>query len=309
MTEARPVAQENAWTTRRLLAWVADAFTKRNLDSPKLSAEILISHVLGGVDRLKLYTDPDREATKAELDTLRNLVGRALKDEPVQYLTGQAWFFGLPLSVDKRVLVPRPCTEMMVETVLQRSRPAAETGGAAGRASGEGLRILDLCTGSGCIAIALARNLKGAQIVATDVSTDALTVARANAGRHNVAIDFRQGDLFAALTAADRNSFDFILSNPPYIPDSEWEEVPANVKNHEPTLALRAGADGMTLVTPIIKQAPDWLKPQTGILMVETAASTTQQALKVAEEADRYADGQVLKDHEALDRFLLATAR
>src|SRR5690348_2790213 len=99
MTEARPatpIVQENAWTSRRLLAWVAEAFGKKGLDSPKLSAEILLSHVLK-VERLKLYLDPDREATKGELDTLRGLVGRALKDEPVQYLTGQAWFFGLPL--------------------------------------------------------------------------------------------------------------------------------------------------------------------------------------------------------------------
>lgn len=310
MTDASPhapIVQENVWTTRRLLAWVAEAFTKRGLDSPKLSAEILLSHVLK-VERLKLYLDPDREASKAELDALRGLVGRALKDEPVQYLTGQAWFFGLPLSVDRRVLVPRPCTEMMVETVLQRSRPAADVGGAAGRASGEGLRILDLCTGSGCVAIALAKQLKAAQVVATDVSEDALAVARDNAARHGVAVDFRAGDLFGALSEADRGCFDFIVSNPPYIPDDEWEAVPANVKNYEPALALRGGGDGMLLVRPIIEQAADWLKPD-GTLMVETAASTAQTALKIAEECDRFADGQVVKDLEGLDRFLLAVAR
>jgi release factor glutamine methyltransferase len=310
MTEARipaPPAQENIWTTRRLLAWVAEAFTKRNLDSPKLSAEILLSHVLKA-ERLKLYLDPDREASKAELDTLRGLVGRALKDEPVQYLTGEAWFFGLPLAVDKRVLVPRPCTEMMVETVLQRSRTAGDVGGAAGRASGEGVRILDLCTGSGCIAIALAKNLKSAQVIASDVSADALAVSRANALRHGVEIDFRQGDLFGALSESDRGTFDFIVSNPPYIPDREWAAVPANVKNHEPTLALRGGGDGMQLVTPIVMQSPDWLKPG-GTLMVETAAVNAGKALKLAEDADRYADGQTVKDLEGHDRFLLATAR
>lgn len=290
-----------------MLAWVAEAFTKRNLDSPKLSAEILLSHVLKA-ERLKLYLDPDREATKGELDALRGLVGRALKDEPVQYLTGEGWFFGLPLAVDKRVLVPRPCTEMMVETVLQRSRPAADVGGAAGRASGEGVRILDLCTGSGCVAIALAKNLKGATVVATDVSEDALTVARGNAARHGVAVEFRCGDLFGALGEADRGSFDFIVANPPYIPDREWKDVPANVKNHEPTLALRGGADGMQLVRPIVEQAADWLKPE-GTLMVETAASNAALTLQLAEEADRYAEGRIVKDLEGHERFVVAVAR
>lgn len=308
MADARPAAQETVWTTRRLLAWVAEAFTKRNLDSPKLSAEILLSHVLKA-ERLKLYLDPDREASKPELDALRGLVGRALKDEPVQYLTGEAWFFGLPLMVDKRVLVPRPCTEMVVETVLQRSRTAADVGGAAGRANGEGLRILDLCTGSGCIAIALARHLKAAAVVATDVSDDALAVARANAERHKVAIEFRRGDLFDALTTADRGTFDFMLANPPYIPDHEWAAVPANVQDHEPVLALRGGADGMRLVAPIVQQAADWLKPGGGLLMVETAASTAAMALKLAEDSDRYAEGSTVKDLEGHDRFLLALAR
>ncbi|HYD01649.1 MAG TPA: peptide chain release factor N(5)-glutamine methyltransferase [Phycisphaerales bacterium] len=307
MTEARTAAQENAWTTRRLLGWVSDAFAKRGLDSPKLSAEVLLSHVLK-TERLKLYLDPEREASKAELDALRGLVGRALKDEPVQYLTEEAWFFGLPLSVDKRVLVPRPCTEVIVETVLQRARPAMDIGGAAGRASGEGLRILDLCTGSGCIAVALAKNLPVASVVATDVSSEALAVAAANASRHGVTIDFRQGDLFGPLGPDERGTFDFIVSNPPYIPDDEWPDVPANVKNHEPELALRGGGDGLLLVTPIVRQAPDWLKPE-GVLMVETAASTAAAALRLAEEVDRYADGQVVKDLEGLDRFLLATAR
>jgi release factor glutamine methyltransferase len=307
MTDAQRPAQETVWTVRRLLAWVGEAFTRRGLDSPKLSAEILLSHVLG-VERLKLYTDPEREASKGELERLRGLVGRALKDEPVQYLTGEAWFFGLPLSVDRRVLVPRPCTEMMVETVLQRSRPAGDVAGSAGRANGQGLRILDLCTGSGCVAVALAKNLKEASVTATDVSADSLAVARSNAERHGVVVDFREGDLFGALREDERGTFNVILANPPYIPDAEWDQVPPNVKSHEPVLALRGGHDGLDLVRPIIKRAADWLKPD-GVLMVETAASNAQAALKIAEDVDRYADGRVVKDLEGLDRFVLATAR
>ncbi|MFT3685667.1 MAG: peptide chain release factor N(5)-glutamine methyltransferase [Phycisphaerales bacterium] len=330
MTDAQRTTStaEQVWTVRRLLAWVTEAFTKRGLDSPKLSGEILLSHVLK-IERLRLYIEADRELAKGELDALRGLVARALKDEPVQYLTGEGWFFGLPLAVDRRVLVPRPCTEMMVEGVLQgvrgresekrkakseNSEGVAEAdaltkgGFRGGMPRGEGVRVLDLCTGSGCVAVALAKNLPGATVIATDVSVEALEVARSNAARHGVAVEFRQGDLFDALRGDERGTFDFIVSNPPYIPDVEWAEVPANVKNHEPELALRGGLDGFSLVRPILQQGAEWLKPE-GVLMVETAASGAQDALKIAEDADRYADGRVVKDLEGLDRFVLVTAR
>ncbi|MBY0309082.1 MAG: peptide chain release factor N(5)-glutamine methyltransferase [Phycisphaerales bacterium] len=306
MTEAQGTASQSAWTVRRLLAWVADAFTRRGLDSPKLSAEILLSHVLG-VDRLKLYTDPEREPSKEQLDELRALVARALKDEPVQYLTGRAWFFGLPFAVDRRVLVPRPCTELMVETVLQRARAVAGAQGAA-RARGADVRIVDVCTGSGCVGIALAKHLKEALVVATDLSTDAIDVARSNAQRHGVNVDLRQGDLFAALGPRERASFHFVLANPPYIPDAEWPGVPPNVKRHEPDLALRGGPDGLAVVRPLIEQAADWLAPG-GTLMVETAARTAQAAFRIAEDADRYADGEVVRDLDGLERFVLVTGR
>lgn len=304
MTQARPGTQETVWTTRKLLAWVTEAFAKRNLDSPKLSAEILLAHVLG-VERLKLYLEPDREASRPELEALRGLVGRALKDEPVQYLTGTAWFFGLPFTVDHRVLVPRPCTELMVETVLQRARTATDVGGAAGRASGEGLRILDLCTGSGCIAIALAKNLRASVVDATDISAEALALAKLNADRHGVSVRFHQGDLFGALVNDDQAAFDFILSNPPYIPDAEWAEVPPNVRLHEPEIALRGGADGMATVTPLINQAARWLKPG-GLMMIETAASTIREACGLVEATGLYSTVKVVKDHEGHERFVLA---
>src|SRR5690606_7912464 len=113
--------QAEQWTTRRLLAWMGEAFAKKGLDSPRLSAEMLMAGITG-TDRLKLYTDPDRPASDAELARLRGLVKRALQHEPIQYLVGEAWFFGLPFAVDKRVLVPRPSTETIVETVLQDAR-------------------------------------------------------------------------------------------------------------------------------------------------------------------------------------------
>lgn len=279
-----------------------DAFTRKGLDAPRLSAEVLVSRVLE-CDRLRLYTDPDRPASPAELQALRDLVARALKHEPVQYLTGEAWFFGLPMLVDPRVLIPRPCTELIVEWVLQRARaeaanPQPRTGPAA---------VADVCTGSGCIAVALARHLPGARILATDLSAPALQVAAHNAVRHAVAdrIEFLEGDLLAALPGELRGTLDFLVANPPYIPDDEWSAVPANVKDHEPESALRAGPDGLRLARPLIEQAAAWLRPG-GHLLVECAASNAHAAAALAERSAGLSGVTVLSDLEGLPRVVLA---
>lgn len=304
MPDAHEVRTESAWTTRSLLGWMAQAFSKKGMESPRLCAEIVLSHVLG-VDRLKLYVDPDRPASPEELSTLRGLVGRALKDEPVQYLTGTGWFFGLPLMVDRRVLVPRPCTETLVETVLQRAR----TRRLAGQA-GVPLRILDLCTGSGCIAIALAKNLAaaGVSVVATDLSNDALDVAKHNAARHKVEqlIEFRQGDLWAAL--GEEEVFDVVVSNPPYIPDDEWQAVPANVKNYEPTMALRGGVDGLALIRTILDRIDQHLVPG-GLVMIEVAASRAGEALAMLSGQTSMTNAAIIKDLEGHERFVMGERR
>src|SRR5436190_70887 len=142
--------QTPAWTTRRLLAWMTEAFTKKGLESPQLQARVLLAHVLG-CEELRLFLDPDRPATELERSTLRDLVARALKDEPIQYLVGEWRFFGLPFYVDRRVLIPRPATETLVEHVLQHARVEPGFGGR----SGEGVLLADVCTGSGCIPVAL----------------------------------------------------------------------------------------------------------------------------------------------------------
>lgn len=336
----------DAWTTARLLAWIAEAFAKRDLDAPRLSAEILLEHVLG-MPRLKLYLDPQRVASAEELAALRGLVGRALKDEPVQYLTGQAWFFGLQLAVDKRVLIPRPCTETIVEAVLQDVR----------RRSLASPVIADICTGSGCIALALGSQLRQARVLATDISADALAVAEANlqrvsaqsAGKRGMKplgagevlaalraagvtdatpavagkgppdsreerttladrLTLHQGDLLSALPESMRESFDFIVSNPPYIPDHEWEAVPRNVKQHEPVLALRGGADGLQYVAPIIRDAAKWLKPG-GLLLIEIAACTSGEAQTFARAESDLTSVEILRDLEGHERVLSARRR
>lgn len=299
-------APSDTWTTRRLLAWMGDAFTKKGLDSPRLMAEMLLAHVIG-CDRLRLYTDPDRPANDLERETLRNLVTRALRHEPVQYLVAEAWFFGLPFKVDKRVLIPRPATETIVEHVLQHARVQPGSGGP----KGEGLLLADVCTGSGCIAIALLKNLPGARVIASDLSHDALAVAHDNAARHAVTdrLELLQGDLLQPLLnhpiARADASLNYLISNPPYIPDDEWPAVEPNVKDHEPHLALRGGADGLDFVRPLLAAGPRLLKPA-GLLLIEVAHARAPQALALAQQAEGLHACEILKDHEGLNRVIVA---
>jgi len=297
------------WTTRRLLAWMNEAFTHNELDSPRLMSEMLLSHVLG-CQRLRLYMEPDRPTTALELNGLRDLVSRALKHEPVQYLVGEAWFFGLPFAVDKRVLIPRPATQTIVEYVLQHARNTAGFGGA----SGEGVLLADVCTGSGCIAVSLLSSMKLARAVAFDVSEDALAVARLNAIRHGVIdrIELLQGDLVAPLlahpAAGAHESLHYIVSNPPYIPDDEWGAVEPNVKEHEPHLALRGGVDGLDFFRRLLETAPPLLKPD-GLLLIEIAEARFKEAESLAAAHPLLHSVRVLNDLENKPRVVVAARK
>lgn len=285
---------------------MTEAFTQKGLDAPRLSAEVLLAHVIG-CERLRLYMDVDRPANDIERAALRDLVKRAMDDEPVQYLTGEAWFFGLRLKVDRRVLIPRPCTELIVEQVLHHCKSRPGFGGK----TGEGVLIADVCTGSGAIALALAKHLAGARVVATDISAEALAVAAENAESLGLSdrVELVEGDLLGALTehptAGQEGELGFLVSNPPYIPDDEWEAVPANVREHEPVLALRGGMDGLALVRPLLTDGPRLVKAG-GLVLVEVAASRAGEALAIAEQNPRLKNAEVLRDLEGLDRVIRA---
>lgn len=293
------MAGDQAWTTKRLLQWTTVAFEKKGMDSPRVCAEMLLSHVLDQ-PRLKLYMDPHRPASDLERAAFRALVERALQDEPVDYLVGQAPFFSLLLKVSPTVLIPRPSTETLVEHVLQHHR---RTPGFANP------RVADVGTGSGAIAVALAKQFaqagSDATVVATDLSEDALSVAAENAEAHGVAdrIDFRQGDLLEPLRG---ERFTYLVSNPPYIPDHEWGAVEPNVKDHEPTQALRGGAEGLDLIRPLIQNAKQHLADP-GQLVVEIAACQKEQVIALAREQG-LRHPSVLVDHEKLPRVLVADA-
>lgn len=285
------------WTTRRLLAWTADYFTRKGVDSPRLSAEMLLAHVLG-TQRLKLYMDPDRPATDLERAAFRDLVERAANHEPVDYLVGHAPFFSMMLKVNRATLIPRPSTETLVEHVIQHAR---RTPGFASPL------IADIGTGSGAIAVAVAKHIPDSRVIATDVSPDALAVAKENAAAQGVAdrVDFREGDLFAPLQG---ERVKYLLSNPPYIPDDEWDAVEPNVKDYEPHTALRGGPDGLRFVRPLIEGCRAYLDPPAHVC-IEIAAATKRAVLDLAAANPALANAHVLNDHEGLPRVLVADAR
>lgn len=286
---------------------MSEAFTHKGLESPRLMSEMLLSHVLG-CQRLRLYMEPDRPATELERNNLRDLVARALKHEPVQYLVGEAWFFGLAFAVDKRVLIPRPETQVIVEYVLQHARNTSGFGGSAG----DGVLLADVCTGSGCIASSLLFSMKNARAIATDISPDALAVARLNAVRQGVIdrLDLLQGDLLAPLAehpiARSHGSLHYLVSNPPYIPDSEWDAVEPNVKDHEPAIALRGGPDGLDFVRPIFAGAAPLLR-EGGLILVEVAAARAEEAEAIARSTPGLRDVRILRDLANLPRVIVAT--
>ena len=281
------------WTTRSLLAWTTRHFQSRGLDRPRLSAEMLLGRVLE-LSRLKLYMDPDRPASDLERSAFRGLVERAAANEPVDYLVGQAPFFAMLLTVNPSVLIPRPSTETIVEHVIQHAR----------RTPGFGQPLIaDIGTGSGAIAVALAKHIPNSRVVATDISAEALAVARDNAVNIGVAdqIEFVQGDLLEPLAG---RRLRYLVSNPPYISDSEWEEVPPGVRSFEPTVALRAGVDGLQYLRPIIQQATEHLD-HPGQLVVEGPVAQQEALIALAGEAG-LGNAHNVPDHEGLPRVLVA---
>jgi release factor glutamine methyltransferase len=251
-----------AWTIRRVIAWASDDLKKRGLSSPRLDVELLLGLVLK-MTRVQLIIDADRPLAQEELDRYKALHKRRRAGEPVAYLTGVREFYGRPFRVDARVLVPRPDTEILVETALARTRHVSLSA-----------RVLDLCTGSGCVAISLGRERPTTRVLAVDISPGALTLAQENALRLGaVNVGFLLGDLFAPLGASGRTArarFDLITANPPYIPDEEIPTLQQDVRDFEPKLALAGGPDGLDIVRRIIAEAPAHLE-EGGCLAIEVA--------------------------------------
>lgn len=279
------------WTIRKVLAWTAPHFEKKGIDAPRLTAEILLAHVLK-VDRVRLYVDHDRPLNADELATFRALISRRLSGEPTQYLTGSREFYGRAFRVDARVLIPRPETELLVEMALDGLPKDAPS------------RVVDLCTGSGCIAVTIAAERPLASVWATDLSPDACAVAKENAERLDVAarVTVLAGDLFAPLPADAR--FDLVVSNPPYIASAQIPGLQTEVQK-EPHLALDGGLDGLVLIRRIIGDARGRLNP--GGLLAMEIGEDQGEAVRALLESAGYTQVRIEPDLERRERLAFGT--
>jgi release factor glutamine methyltransferase len=284
----------NEWTIQRLLTWVTDYLTQKGVDSPRLSAELLLSNVLG-LKRIELYTQYNKVVAQEQLDRLRDLVKRAGQHEPVAYLVGRTEFYSIEFEVTPDCLIPRPETELLVQRSIEFLR----------KRTGPQL-VCDLCTGSGVIAVAIAKNVPDAKVVATDISEAALAVAARNIEKHKLAerIELRHGDLFDPLVP-QLDQFDLIACNPPYVSAAEYEALDRNVKDYEPRIALYAGQDGLDLYRRIAEKVDQFLKPD-GLLLLEIGYQQGPAVRELLEQTGALAQIRIDKDLQTHDRVVTA---
>jgi release factor glutamine methyltransferase len=278
---------------RRILTWATQDFAARGFDCPGLDAELLLSHALG-VDRIRLIVDSNTVLEAEQLQGIRELIQRRRTGEPIAYILGRREFYGLEFRVDPRVLIPRPDTETLVGVALKRT----ETHSLYGKA-------LDLCTGSGCVAIAISKARTTWQLLATDASQDALAVARNNAERlgalHNLTL--RHSDLFDQIEAT---ALDLITCNPPYIPAAEIAGLAPDIRNFEPRLALDGGDDGLQIIRRIVTHAKPFLSPG-GVLAMEVGAGQAS-AVSALFEAAQYSEIERQRDYGGHERVVSGKA-
>jgi release factor glutamine methyltransferase len=287
------------WTIKAILQKAAAYLEEKgDIPNPRLDAELLLAHLLG-TTRMGLYLRFDQPLHDNEVAGYRSLILRRVHHEPVQYITGVQEFWSLEFTVDSRVLIPRPESELLVETALSLIRTHART-------LNRPPILLDLGTGSGALAVSLARELKDALIWATDQSAAALNVARLNAEKHGVAerIHFRPGDLWAAIHR-EKVLFDVIVSNPPYVATEDYHTLSPEIRDHEPRLALNGNEGGMRTIREIIETAPPYLSRE-GWLVVEMAPDQTEEALALVAGTGLYGRADRRKDYTHRFRVVLA---
>jgi len=288
-------AADAPWTVGRILEWTAQHLKKSGSDTPRLDAELLLAKARD-CPRIQLYVQFNEVVPDAQRAVMRDLVRRRAQSEPVAHLVGHREFFSLDFAVSPDVLIPRPDTETLVLDLITHARKLPAPA------------ILDVATGSGCIAIAAAVQVPAARVTASDVSPAALTLARQNADRHGVAarITFLEGDLLAPLPAGAQ--FDFLVSNPPYIPTAQLETLDREVRDYEPRLALDGGPDGLRFLTMLLQQAPSVLVPG-GRLLLEFTPEQAPALLELAAAQPELSDPAILKDLAGQPRVLVATRR
>ena len=292
MSASNATTLPTTWTIKALLAWTTDFLKTKGVESPRLEAQILLAHVMN-CPKIELIARSDDEPTEAERSRFKDLIRQRVEGWPTAYLIGQREFYSLMFEVSPAVLIPRPDTETLVLEALTRLKGLSAP------------TVLDFGTGSGCIAVTVARWCSTAQVTAVDLSPDALDVAKRNAKRHAVAerIAFVTGDLFSPLNEDAR--FDLILSNPPYVTPSELAEASREVRDHEPRLALDGGPDGLAFYRRIASEAGQFLKPG-GSLFVEVGHTQEVAVRGLFAERSELTVGPTIKDLAGRPRVVTA---
>lgn len=287
---------EQTWTLGALLDWTAKHLATKGVESPRIDAEVLLAHA-ASCKRIDLYGARfAEEAAPPVRQAYKDLIRKRLEGCPVAYLVGKKEFYGLELKVSPAVLIPRPDSETVVVECLALAK------------SMPGPAVLDIGTGSGNLALAIAKNHAAANVTALDVSADALAIARANAEKHGLSqrVRFLQGDLFAPLAKDER--FDFIVSNPPYIPHEDLDKLPIGVRQYEPLLALDGGPGGFAVFDRLIDQARSRLVAG-GWLILEIGSPQETPARQRLEKHPEYEVGATVRDYSGHPRVLKAKRR
>lgn len=292
MADNEPTAE--VWTVGRLLTWTTEFLKSKGADSPRLDAEVLLAHARG-CQRIELYTAFEEEPSEATRTAFRELVGKRAKGAPVAYLVGQREFFSLNFEVTPHVLIPRPETETLIVRALDLAKTLAR----------DTLKIADVGTGSGIIAVTMAKRVKNCRVTAIDISHAALEVARRNVEKHGVAeqLEFIESDLFTAVSA--EANWDLVLSNPPYVATSELATLPADVRDFEPHLALDGGVNGTEVIERLVPQTAERLHSG-GWLLMEVGATNSGLVEKIVSSNEAFELGETLKDTAGLPRVVQA---
>jgi len=286
--------QTDTWTIGRLLTWTQEYLAEHNVDSPRLDAEVLLAEARD-CQRIELYAAYHEEADERTRTAFRELVRRRAEGTPVAYLVGHREFYSMDFHVTPDVLIPRPETELVVLTMIERIR--------AGNFKQP--RIADVGTGSGIIAVCMAKHVPDCSVAATDISPAALEVARTNAAAHGVEaqIDFLEGDLLEP----SQGEFDFIASNPPYVADDEMASLAREVRDHEPERALRGGNEGLDVFKRLIPDSTE--KLVSGAWLILEIGTRHDAVLQLIRANGNFEGPETIKDLSGLPRVIASRKR
>lgn len=293
------------YTVSEILDKVTSYLKRRGIPEPRIDAEVLLAHVLE-IERLEIYLNFDSRVTEKDLSAYKKLIERKVRREPVAFIVGYKEFMGLKFFLNKDVLIPRPETEILVEKVIEKVRNIGKSK-SYGYRRDNSLTIVDLCTGSGNIAISLARNIASCKIYATDISKGAIQVARKNAKFHNVEgrVEFLLGDLFSPLEKLNSNLVvDFVVSNPPYVKSRDLVLLSPEIKK-EPLSALEGGNEGLNFYHRIIPEASKYLVDG-GYLIMEIGDYQGKAVMNLIKKEKQFYPPQLVKDYAGLDRVIVA---